>query len=180
MQAYRLIPHPEFPPSTVSSVEVRVGNHHESWLQLRWRIEGSTRLVLPVITHKERADNLWQTTCFELFSKPEGGETYSEWNFSPSRQWAAYDFASRREGMRDREVIQMPDSVMRTGPSFAIFDVSIARSSLPQTVCNIGLSAVIEEEGGVKSYWALKHPASKPDFHHPACFAATLDPRGDP
>jgi hypothetical protein len=38
----------------------------------------------------------------------------------------------------------------------------------------IGLSAVIEEKNGMKSYWALAHPAGKPDFHHPACFAAEL------
>ena len=38
----------------------------------------------------------------------------------------------------------------------------------------MNLAAVIEEEGGVKSYWALAHPAEKPDFHDPACFTATL------
>ncbi len=40
--------------------------------------------------------------------------------------------------------------------------------------CEIGISAVIEETDGTKSYWALAHPPGKPDFHHPACFAATL------
>jgi len=38
----------------------------------------------------------------------------------------------------------------------------------------IGLSAVIEETDGTKSYWALRHPPGKPDFHHPDCFALTL------
>jgi hypothetical protein len=38
----------------------------------------------------------------------------------------------------------------------------------------MGISAVIEEQGGVKSYWALAHSDAKPDFHAPACFAATL------
>lgn len=38
----------------------------------------------------------------------------------------------------------------------------------------LGLSAVIEEMGGTKSYWALAHPPGAPDFHHPTCFAATL------
>ena len=41
-------------------------------------------------------------------------------------------------------------------------------------VGKVGLSVVIEELGGTKSYWALAHPPGKPDFHHPACFAATL------
>jgi hypothetical protein len=42
--------------------------------------------------------------------------------------------------------------------------------------CQVGISAVIEEVGGTKSYWALAHPPGKPDFHHPTCFAATLPP----
>lgn len=40
----------------------------------------------------------------------------------------------------------------------------------------IGLSAVIEEMDGTKSYWALAHPAGKPDFHHPDCFTLELPP----
>ena len=39
---------------------------------------------------------------------------------------------------------------------------------------HIGLSAVIEEEGGRKSYWALAHPPGPPDFHHPDCFTLEL------
>ena len=38
----------------------------------------------------------------------------------------------------------------------------------------IGLSAVIEERHGRKSYWALAHPPGKPDFHHDDCFAIEL------
>lgn len=38
----------------------------------------------------------------------------------------------------------------------------------------LGLSAVIEEADGTKSYWALAHPAGKPDFHAAESFALTL------
>lgn len=177
MQAYRLFPHPDHPPSIVSAVDVRVGGNDPNWLQLRWRIEGSSKLALPAITARSRVDGLWQSTCFELFAKPEDGETYCEWNFSPSRQWAAYDFASYREGMRNRDVYRAPDGVMRPGSTFAIFDAAIPRVELPAGSCTVGLSAVIEEEGGARSYWALAHPSGKADFHHAACFAARLDPR---
>jgi hypothetical protein len=41
----------------------------------------------------------------------------------------------------------------------------------------LGLSAVIEEKDGTKSYWALAHPpGDKPDFHHLDCFAVELPP----
>jgi hypothetical protein len=41
---------------------------------------------------------------------------------------------------------------------------------------NLGLSAVLEEQDGTKSYWALAHPDGPADFHDPACFAAPLSP----
>jgi hypothetical protein len=39
----------------------------------------------------------------------------------------------------------------------------------------LGLAAVIEEQDGALSYWALRHPAGTPDFHHPEAFALALD-----
>ena len=38
----------------------------------------------------------------------------------------------------------------------------------------LGLSAVLEEADGAKSWWALAHPAEEPDFHAPDCVAARL------
>ena len=35
-------------------------------------------------------------------------------------------------------------------------------------------AAVIEEDGGPLSYWALQHPPGNPDFHHPDGFALEL------
>ena len=41
---------------------------------------------------------------------------------------------------------------------------------------DIGLSVVLEEKRGAKSYWALAHPPGKPDFHHSDCFALQIPP----
>ena len=38
----------------------------------------------------------------------------------------------------------------------------------------MGLSAILEEKDGTKSYWALAHGREKPDFHSPDCFTAKL------
>ena len=38
----------------------------------------------------------------------------------------------------------------------------------------LALTAVIEETSGVKSYWALRHPPGKPDFHHADGFVVEL------
>jgi hypothetical protein len=137
-------------------------------------MEGTQALVVPPFAGKGRADGLWQTTCFEVFLKPDGGEGYLELNLSPSERWNAYDFERYREGMSERPFPHEPECTLRLGTSFAIFDAAIPLAGLPDQACDMGLSAIIEEAGGIKSYWALVQPAEKPDFHAPTCFAARL------
>src|SRR2546422_3089437 len=36
-----------------------------------------------------------------------------------------------------------------------------------RAVLSLALAAVVGDENGALSYWALKHPPGKPDFHHP-------------
>ena len=96
---------------------------------------------------------------------------YREFNFSPSTQWAAYDFDSYRAGMRNADVLA-PRIEVRYGPEryelYAAFDLPGG------TPWRLALTAVIEETDGVKSYWALKHPPGKPDFHHADGFVLEL------
>src|SRR3546814_8478421 len=50
---------------------------------------------------------------------------------------------------------------MRKGSDMAIFDAAIPAAGLPPRPWRCGMAAVIEEEGGVKSYWALAHGRSE-------------------
>lgn len=166
--------HPLHPPLKVLSVEARVLSFDLHWMTLRWRVEGAQAVVVPPFAGKGRADGLWQTTCFELFVKPEGGEAYAEFNFSPSQRWAAYDFSGYREGMAERAMPRDPVCTPRRGQSVLIFDVAVPAAALPSLPAAYGLTAVIEEEGGHKSFWAMAHREDRPDFHHESCFAALL------
>ena len=178
MQTHLLTAHPAHPPLKVTSVEARITGTDENWLRVRWRIEDAQALVAPPFAGKGRADELWKSTCFELFLKPLGGKGYCELNLSPSERWNAYDFDGYREGMRERPFPREPECTMRQGSSFAIFDAAIPVAGLPAADCAMGLAAVIEEEGGTLSYWALAHPEGKPDFHAQACFALMLPAPG--
>ncbi len=40
----------------------------------------------------------------------------------------------------------------------------------------LGLSAVVEANDGTLSYWALRHPPGRPDFHHPDGCVLRLEP----
>lgn len=173
-QTHELVPHPAHPPASVKAVIASVIGHDANWLRLRWRVEGSGALIVPDFAGKGRAEGLWKSTCFEAFLQPDGCDAYVELNLSPSERWAAYDFTAPREGMAERPMPREPVATMRRGSSFAIFDAAVPAQGLPQAGCALGLSAVVEEEGGVKSYWALAHRAETPDFHDPACFTARL------
>ena len=50
----------------------------------------------------------------------------------------------------------------------------LVRVELPVGACQLGVSAVIEETNGRKSYWALAHPPGKADFHHDDGFVLQL------
>ena len=147
-------------------------------LELLYVVEGDPKLLMmPEPKDPCRAEGLWQTTCFELFVR-DAGQAYREFNFSPSGQWAAYAFQGYRAG---REVIALdaPPRISTCSEPWGI-SVSVTIEVAPEPGARIGLSAVIEETDGTKSYWALAHPpGDKPDFHDPACFAADLPAASD-
>jgi len=174
MQTWELLPHTASPPTGIRGMSASLLVPIDGWLRLRWRVEGAGAVLVPPFAGRGRADGLWQTTCFELFVQPAGGPAYAEFNFSPSEQWAAYDFIGRREGMAERPMPRQPVCTMRAGRDLAIFDVALPLAALPSGDCPAGLTAVIEEVGGLKSWWALAHGGTAPDFHDPACFTASL------
>lgn len=169
-----LTPHPASPPTQVRSIEGRIIGFDGNWLRARWKILGVGVLVVPPFAGRGRADGLWQTTCFELFLQPEGGDAYIELNLSPSERWNIYDFTGRREGMIERAMPREPDCTMRLGSDMAIFDAAIPVAGLPPAPWRCSFNAVIEEQGGVKSYWAFEHGGETPDFHDPACFTLAV------
>lgn len=170
---HRLLPHPDMPAGSVERVRVKLAPSGHRPTVLEYRVFASGVLALPAPEQAARRDGLWQATCFEMFVHAAGEEGYQEFNFSPSHCWAAYDFASYRKGGRDLALAppKITGWADATGYSMRVeLDLVAPWAS----ACRIGLSAVIEEADGAKSYWALAHPPGKPDFHHPDCFAIEL------
>lgn len=170
---YRLLPHPAAPPTSVSSVDCALRRDGDV-LQLTYTIAAAPDAVrLPPEAPVERTEGLWNTTCLELFVAGEGG-AYREFNFAPSGQWAAYGFTARRQGMVP---LAMPVT-----PTIGLADegettrVSVYLPNVGMGAIRLGITAVIEERDGTKSYWALHHGGDAPDFHDPDCFVVQLPP----
>jgi len=59
-------------------------------------------------------------------------------------------------------------------PAFAL--VAVVPLEPGAAALRLGASAVLETRDGVLSYWALAHPAARPDFHAAGGFTLRLDP----
>lgn len=179
MQA-RLIPHPATPSAAVTRIEVAVSRPRPHALLLHYSVTGDmSALRVPAPADPLRTDELWKHTCLEVFLRPEGGTRYFEANLAPSTRWATYAFDDTRQGMRNADELSAPgiSSTIRNGQSLelrAAFDLSLAH--LDAVTWSLGLSAVMEEMSGAKSYWALAHPGERPDFHDPRAFTLDLSP----
>jgi hypothetical protein len=161
-----LVPHPDFTPVSVRGIEVMLACGGDGRWLIEYRVDGVDDLITPALATPRRTNELWQHSCFELFIRPEDGEGYYEFNFSPSGEWAAYRFTGYREGMTDLP-LGVPAIEWWGGEMRAAVDLS----GLPDGDWCVGVTAVVEETGGKRSFWSLAHPPGKPDFHHEANLA---------
>ena len=196
-----LQPHPDTPCGTLAGIEVELARTRPMKLALRYVLRGAAHNVR-MKPRPGSADPLWMHTCFEAFLRVAGEEEYLELNLAPSGEWAAYRFRRYREGMEaapgvgasvlDFQQRRKPmdreqrarlkeagfDTLERFEPSFYALKAGVtldpAMSLSLDRPWQIGLAAVIEENNGRVSYWALAHPPGKPDFHHPDCFQLEL------
>jgi len=148
-------------------------------LRLRWVVRGTLAGIrVPPPGPLRRGDRLWEHTCVEAFVAAAGSSAYVELNVSPAREWAAYGFARYREGEPLATATLEPGIVVRRNADTLAIDVLVALADLsstyPRAALRIGLAAVVEASDGGLSYWALGHPASRPDFHHADGFTLRL------
>ncbi|WP_277458531.1 MULTISPECIES: DOMON-like domain-containing protein [Methylococcus] len=162
----------------VHRIEASVDLPRKGILQLRFVLEGElAALSLPPPAPVRWTRGLWEHTCFEAFLKPDDGAQYLEFNFSPSGEWAAFVFSGYRVGKAFGEKLQ-PALARRQTENRLELDATLGPELLAgigvYTGLRIALCTVVEDAGGNLSYWALRHPAEAPDFHHPDGFALTL------
>jgi hypothetical protein len=172
--------HPESRSVAVRSVGATVRREPAGTLKITYSIEGDfARLRVPPTQPPCIAHELWQHTCCECFIALKGGPGYHEFNFAPSGEWAAYAFAKYREGESLADEALNPRIAVRNAAKSLELDAAIPLDRLSAEHRSqrlaLALSAVVEDEEGVLSLWALKHAPGKPDFHHPGSFVLELE-----
>jgi hypothetical protein len=179
----KLTPHPSHPtPETATPIQITVlPTFDGATLTLTYRIVGDTSF-LNIPEHQLAPDKLWQHTCCEVFfalphtAPGDKKFPYIEYNFSPTGQWAGYAFAVYRQRLTD---ISLPQPHMRWELDNDLLLLT-ATVAIPENCrhapLKLALSVVLEDKHGGRSYWAVKHPADRPDFHHPKAFAVIAAP----
>jgi hypothetical protein len=179
-QSAVLTAHPSTPNDAVHSLGVRLRVEEPGILVFQYSLDAEmARVCVPLRGVGGRADALWKHTCFEAFVAPVDEPGYHEFNFSPSLEWAIYGFSAYREGMSPREIGQAPEISVRRGENALELQSAVRLGHLAALRdarrLRIALAAVIEDKNGRLSYWGLRHPPGKPDFHHPNGFALEVD-----
>jgi hypothetical protein len=166
--------HPESRGDAVHSIDARVARARGGALIAAYTIKGDlARLRIPPLRPPRFAERLWQHCCCEIFIARKGMPAYHEFNFSPSGEWAAYAFARYREPGLLTSRPPEPQIAVRRSDDTLELEAQVRHD--PGGKLSIGLSVVVEDIEGAFSYWALRHPPGKPDFHHRDAFALELD-----
>ena len=170
--------HPEAHSQIVHEINVQMRWLRDDTLALTYTLTGDcARLRIPPSRPSAKIAGLWQHTCFEAFVSLPGDSVYQEFNFSPSGEWSVYHFRGYRNRLPVEEDDPAPQIlVQRTKKSLALeARIRLSQLLIIQPLL-LALSAVIEDDAGTLSYWALKHPPGKPDFHHPEAFGLKIAP----
>lgn len=164
-----LVAHPASPPSPGVAVLASAALDARG-LVLRFSVRAAPHLVAaaPRSPRPGRRDRLWEHTCCEAFVGTAAGDAYLELNLSPSEDWALWAFDGYRAGMRAAaceaprmRVLRMPRELRVD----AIVDAVAVEGFLGPPPYVVGLSTVVEEQDGRRSYFALAHAGERPDFH---------------
>ena len=183
VHAVALARHPYTPDDVLRGVLARVSRLPRGVLAVTWVLDGALdRLRVPAPRLPCVADRLWEHTCCEIFIARKGQPAYHEFNLSPSGEWAAYAFGRYRDpaplagGSAAKEL--EPQVAVRRDAEKLELDAQIRLDRLSPVHAgaelSLAISVVAEAQDGGLSYWALKHPAGRPDFHHAAAFALEL------
>mgnify|MGYP001048891419 CR=1 FL=1 len=172
VKMHNLILHPECAVGPITSVSASV-LPTEQGCRAQFRFDGDLSAIkIPADTDARRQDNLWKTTCCEIFWQPNGGSYYREFNLSPSSQWACYDFDDFRVNSRDAPVEAIAIACVHSDVRLVLNADIVSELPLPATVA---LNAIVEGNDGNIQFWALAFDPGRPDFHSATCRAISLE-----
>ncbi|MEM6610824.1 MAG: DOMON-like domain-containing protein [Cyanobacteria bacterium P01_C01_bin.72] len=165
MKPFELIP---FTPDSAPQVRV-TGNieRRHNQLNITYNFTDSRAIVIPRPATPSRLFDLWEHTCCEFFLGVANSTQYWEFNLSPAGHWNVFRFPDYRQNISEEMVFEhLPFQVgtWETGLQLNL-KLDLGKIIAPEQSLALGITAVIEDQAGQLSYWALSHPGKEADFH---------------
>ena len=165
-----LVRHADTPPGAIHTIDSELQRFPGGALATFRAVGDVSQLVIPGPAPAVHTDDLWRTTCFEVFVAGNG-ERYCEYNLSPSGAWAAYEFDGYRQSMRNLDATVQ----IETSQNDKMLIITAKIESEFPLPSHVGLTAVIEETDGAIRYWSTAFAPGKPDFHAGAVRSLLFD-----
>jgi hypothetical protein len=168
VHSFSLMP---FPDPALPGIEIsgRIERDYDK-LSIRFFLTGDIKEIQipPAASRPCRADELWRATCFEFFLAIDRQPQYWEFNLSPSGNWNVYRMdAYRRVGFREEPLVEQLQLKPRRNVDCISLaaDVDLSTIIPHGQIMQAGVTSIIQTRFGHETYWALSHPAPRPDFH---------------
>lgn len=122
-------------------------------------------LIKPPVSSLRRQQNLWKTSCFELFCKMLESEKYVEYNFSPYRAFSADVFKAYRKYENQHNSTTQVLIRSHITPYRLSCRVKIVTSNKINSQFSELSPCMVLQTTQTQEFWALSHGSQKPDFH---------------
>ena len=136
-------------------------------------------------TSTKRTHDLWKDTCFEWFLKSPQKKNYWEFNASPSGDWNFYQLDDYRKNLHESPLVIHPKITSswleaRQEQGHYRYQVAVDLKRLLDSTPHLreegllAVTSVVRYRSGEVSYYSLRHPVEKPDFHSNEAFILFL------
>jgi hypothetical protein len=178
VQHFQLTPFDPLPVEFDLSVRGHISRPNAETIQIHYQLTGDLNaVVIPQRTNPPvRRDELWTTTCLELFISAKESSPYWEFNLSPNGDWNIYKLTDYRSNLKaELEFQDLASVIDRSADHFELNLVCPLPANLKTSPkLEVAICAVIQLKQGPISYWALNHGGSEADFHRRDGFVLSL------
>jgi len=129
-----------------------------------------SEIIIPVIEYipksYKRHDELWKTTCFELFLGSKKHRKYIEVNLSSDYKYNIYSFDDYRSNMKEeRSMILKSIKNNIAKQKLTLNYILKSKKVININDLRFNITAVIKYKNQKIEYWAINHNKEKADFH---------------
>jgi hypothetical protein len=178
LQHFQLTPFDPLPVEFNLSVGGHISRPTTETIQIHYQVTGDLNAVaIPQRTNSPvRRDELWTTTCLELFIGAKESSPYWEFNLSPNCDWNIYKLTDYRSNLTsDLDYQYLASTILSKASQFELNVVCPIPADLKTAPkLEVAICAVIQFNHGPISYWALNHGGPEADFHRRDGFVLSL------